>query len=57
MSAAPDDAPTPEAEASGSSFYAGMRLLPKAEREAMYLIRITRTVRLEMPLSLACARR
>lgn len=29
---------TPAAQAGGSSFYAGMRLLPKAEREAMYAI-------------------
>ncbi|MDF2389721.1 presqualene diphosphate synthase HpnD, partial [Nostoc ellipsosporum NOK] len=28
----------PAAQAGGSSFYAGMRLLPKAEREAMYAI-------------------
>ena len=28
----------PAVQASGSSFYAGMRLLPKAEREAMYAI-------------------
>jgi phytoene synthase len=27
-----------QAQASGSSFYAGMRILPKAEREAMYAI-------------------
>jgi presqualene diphosphate synthase len=29
---------TPALQASGSSFYAGMRMLPKAEREAMYAI-------------------
>lgn len=28
----------PAAQASGSSFYAGMRMLPRAEREAMYAI-------------------
>lgn len=33
-----DAAATPAAQAGGSSFYAGMRLLPKAEREAMYAI-------------------
>lgn len=33
-----DAATTPAAQAGGSSFYAGMRLLPKAEREAMYAI-------------------
>lgn len=33
-----DVAATPAAQAGGSSFYAGMRLLPKAEREAMYAI-------------------
>ena len=31
-------APAPAVQASGSSFYAGMRMLPKAEREAMYAI-------------------
>lgn len=31
-------ASAPSAQASGSSFYAGMRMLPKAEREAMYSI-------------------
>lgn len=31
-------ASSPAAQASGSSFYAGMRMLPKAEREAMYSI-------------------
>lgn len=31
-------ASAPAAQASGSSFYAGMRMLPKAEREAMYAI-------------------
>jgi len=35
---APTGALAPAAQASGSSFYAGMRLLPKAEREAMYTI-------------------
>jgi phytoene synthase len=35
-SAAPENAP--ELPASGSSFYLGMRILPKAEREAMYAI-------------------
>lgn len=29
---------TPATQAAGSSFYAGMRMLPKAEREAMYAI-------------------
>ena len=29
---------SPAGQASGSSFYAGMRMLPKAEREAMYAI-------------------
>lgn len=29
---------SPSAQASGSSFYAGMRMLPKREREAMYAI-------------------
>ncbi|HEY2049838.1 MAG TPA: presqualene diphosphate synthase HpnD [Caulobacteraceae bacterium] len=29
---------TPEAQASGSSFYAAMRLLPKAERSAMFAV-------------------
>jgi presqualene diphosphate synthase len=29
---------TPAAQAAGSSFYAGMRILPKARREAMYAI-------------------
>ena len=29
---------TAEAQASGSSFYAGMRVLPKAEREAMFAV-------------------
>ena len=33
-----DVAAPPAAQAGGSSFYAGMRLLPKAEREAMYAI-------------------
>lgn len=33
-----DAAATPAAQAGGSSFYAGMRLLPKAEREAMFAI-------------------
>ena len=27
-----------QAQVSGSSFYAGMRVLPKAEREAMYAV-------------------
>jgi presqualene diphosphate synthase len=31
-------ASAPAAQASGSSFYAGMRMLPQAEREAMYAI-------------------
>lgn len=31
-------ASSPAAQASGSSFYAGMRMLPRAEREAMYSI-------------------
>lgn len=31
-------ASAPAAQATGSSFYAGMRVLPKAEREAMYAI-------------------
>ena len=31
-------ATAPATQASGSSFYAGMRMLPKAEREAMYAI-------------------
>ena len=31
-------ASAPAVQASGSSFYAGMRMLPKAEREAMYAI-------------------
>ncbi|MFI4974057.1 MAG: presqualene diphosphate synthase HpnD [Caulobacterales bacterium] len=35
--AAPE-APSTESQASGSSFYAAMRLLPKAEREAMFAI-------------------
>lgn len=35
MSAAAD---TPATQAAGSSFYAGMRVLPKAEREAMYAV-------------------
>jgi phytoene synthase len=30
--------PPPAQQASGSSFYAGMRVLPKAEREAMYAV-------------------
>lgn len=30
--------PNPAAQAAGSSFYAGMRILPKARREAMYAI-------------------
>jgi len=30
------DAPTPETQASGSSFYAAMRMLPPAERAAMF---------------------
>jgi phytoene synthase len=34
-SAAPDQA---QAQASGSSFYAGMRVLPKAERQAMFAV-------------------
>ncbi|WP_158915993.1 presqualene diphosphate synthase HpnD [Caulobacter sp. S45] len=41
MTATPSPATTATAEqtgASGSSFYAGMRVLPKAEREAMYAI-------------------
>ena len=33
-----DTASAPATQASGSSFYAGMRVLPKAEREAMYAI-------------------
>ncbi len=37
MSAAPEIAAA-EAKAAGSSFYAGMRILPKASREAMYAI-------------------
>jgi len=32
------DQAAPAAQASGSSFYAGMRMLPKPEREAMYAI-------------------
>jgi len=32
------EASAPAAQASGSSFYAGMRMLPKPEREAMYAI-------------------
>ncbi|HEX7850688.1 MAG TPA: presqualene diphosphate synthase HpnD [Sphingomonas sp.] len=32
------DATAPATQASGSSFYAGMRMLPKAEREAMFAI-------------------
>ena len=32
------EASTTQSQASGSSFYAGMRVLPKAEREAMYAI-------------------
>ena len=32
------EATAPAAQASGSSFYAGMRMLPKAEREAMFAI-------------------
>ena len=35
---APGAAETTQAAASGSSFYAGMRVLPKPEREAMYAI-------------------
>jgi phytoene synthase len=35
---APGSAPAAEAQASGSSFYAGMKVLPKAEREAMFAI-------------------
>jgi len=31
-------APKPEAQASGSSFYTAMRLLPKAERQAMFAV-------------------
>lgn len=31
-------ATAPATQASGSSFYAGMRMLPKAEREAMFAI-------------------
>ena len=37
MTAAADTA-TVQAQASGSSFYAGMRVLPKAERDAMFAI-------------------
>ena len=37
MSAAPD-ASAAATQASGSSFYAGMRVLPKAEREAMFAV-------------------
>jgi phytoene synthase len=33
-----DTAAAPATQASGSSFYAGMRMLPKAEREAMFAI-------------------
>ena len=32
------ETPTVQAQASGSSFYAGMRVLPKAERDAMFAI-------------------
>jgi len=40
MTAAADAMPAPaaEAQAAGSSFYAGMKVLPKAEREAMFAI-------------------
>jgi squalene synthase HpnD len=38
MSAAIESTAEIHAHASGSSFYAGMRVLPKAEREAMYAI-------------------
>ena len=39
MTAVPSAAAPPhEAQASGSSFYAGMRVLPKAEREAMFAV-------------------
>ena len=31
-------ASAPAVQASGSSFYAGMRMLPKAEREAMFAV-------------------
>jgi phytoene synthase len=34
----PTPTSTPAVQASGSSFYAGMRMLPKAEREAMYAV-------------------
>jgi phytoene/squalene synthetase len=35
----PDTTPAAlQAQVSGSSFYAGMRVLPRAEREAMYAI-------------------
>jgi len=38
MSVADTQAPAVEKVASGSSFYAGMRVLPKAEREAMFAV-------------------
>ncbi len=33
-----DQAPTPANQAAGSSFYAGMRILPRPQREAMYAV-------------------
>lgn len=38
MSTAASETLTAQAHAAGSSFYAGMRVLPRAEREAMYAI-------------------
>ena len=38
MSVAESQTPAVQAVASGSSFYAGMRVLPKAEREAMFAV-------------------
>jgi phytoene synthase len=38
MTVAPSDVDAIRARVSGSSFYAAMRLMPKAEREAMFAI-------------------